>query len=35
MSIQIAFKDAAGLRKAVIRDRDNLEAFFREEGLLK
>ena len=35
MSIQIAYKDAASFRKAVIRDRDNLEVFFREEGLLK
>ena len=35
MSIQVAFKDAASFRRAVIRDRDNLEMFFREQGLLK
>jgi len=35
MSIQVAFKDAEAYRKAVIRDRDNLEVFFREQGLLK
>jgi tripartite-type tricarboxylate transporter receptor subunit TctC len=35
MSIQISYKDAAAYRRAVVRDRDNLETFFREEGLLK
>ena len=35
MSIQVAYKDAASYRRAVVRDRDNLEVFFREQGLLK
>jgi tripartite-type tricarboxylate transporter receptor subunit TctC len=34
-SIQVAYKDAAEYRKAVIRDRDNLEAFFKQQGLYK
>ena len=35
MSIQVAYKDATNYSKAVARDRDNLEVFFREQGLLK
>jgi len=35
MSIQVAYKDAANHRKAVVRNRDNLEVFVREQGLLK
>jgi tripartite-type tricarboxylate transporter receptor subunit TctC len=35
MSIQVAYRDAASYRRAVVRDRDNLEVFFREQGLLK
>ena len=33
MAIQVAYKDAATYRRAVTRDRDNLEVFFREQGL--
>ena len=29
------FKDSGAYRKAVLRDRDNLEVFFREQGLYK
>lgn len=35
MSIQIAYKDSATYRSALARDRDNLEAFFKQQGLLK
>jgi tripartite-type tricarboxylate transporter receptor subunit TctC len=35
MSIQVAYKDSGSSRKAVTRDRDNLEAFFRDQGLYK
>jgi tripartite-type tricarboxylate transporter receptor subunit TctC len=35
MSIQVAFRDAATYQKVVFRDRDNLENFFRQQGLYK
>ena len=35
MSIQIAYKDAATYRQALARDRDNLEAFFTQQGMYK
>lgn len=35
MSIQTNFKDSATYQKAVYRDRDNLIAFFKQQGLLK
>jgi tripartite-type tricarboxylate transporter receptor subunit TctC len=35
MSIQVVYKTSADYRIVVQRDRDNLEAFFKEQGLLK
>lgn len=35
MSIQVAYKDTATYHQAVVRDRDNLEAFFTRQGLYK
>lgn len=35
MSIQIAYKDAPTYRQALVRDRDNLEAFFTQQGMYK
>ena len=35
MSIQIAYKDSATYRRALVRDRDNLEAFFTQQGMYK
>lgn len=35
MSIQIAYKDSATYRQALVRDRDNLEAFFTQQGMYK
>ena len=35
LTIQTAFKDSATYQQAVLRDRDNLETFFREQGLYK
>ncbi len=35
MSIQIAYKDAPTYRTALLRDRDNLEAFFTQQGMYK
>lgn len=35
LSIQTAYKNSAAYEQAVLRDRDNLEAFFREQGLYK
>ncbi|OGA63160.1 MAG: hypothetical protein A3F77_16810 [Betaproteobacteria bacterium RIFCSPLOWO2_12_FULL_67_28] len=33
LTIQTSFKDSAAYQQAVLRDRDNLETFFREQGL--
>ena len=35
LTIQTSFKDSATYQQAVLRDRDNLETFFREQGLYK
>ena len=35
LSIQTSYKDSATYQAAVLRDRDNLETFFREQGLYK
>jgi len=35
LTIQTAFKDSATYQAAVLRDRDNLETFFRERGMYK
>ena len=35
MSIQITYKDSATYRRALARDRDNLEAFFTQQGMYK
>lgn len=35
LTIQTAYKNSAAYEQAVLRDRDNLEAFFREQGLYK
>ena len=35
LTIQTAFKDSAAYQQAVLRDRDNLETFFREQGMYK
>lgn len=35
MSIQVAYKDSASYRPALARDRDNLEAFFTQQGMYK
>ena len=33
LTIQTAYKDSASYQKAVLRDRDNLETFFRQQGM--
>lgn len=35
MSIQISYKDGAVYQKALVRDRDNLETFFTQQGMYK
>lgn len=35
MSIQVSYKDGAVYRQALARDRDNLEAFFTQQGMYK
>jgi len=35
LTIQTSFKDSAAYQQAVLRDRDNLETFFREQGMYK
>lgn len=35
ISIQIVYKDSTAYRKQLVRDHDNLETFFKEQGMLK
>lgn len=35
MSIQVSYKDGATYRHALVRDRDNLETFFTQQGMYK
>lgn len=35
MSIQVSYKDGATYRLALVRDRDNLESFFTQQGMYK